>query len=611
MKKIYREKFAIYKGFSLAEALITLLIICVIAIASAPVITKKHRAKLNLPHGVYACYWNGDNLVAKYSINDKESDGKVVYDSEEGRYGCEFNPPTGAKNFVATIVGGGGGGAGAGIAGSNSYKVYASDSGVSTSYTAEETAYYEFLVAGAGGGGGSVWDEGSCANAREGWPCAGSASPGAVVITKPQLFPKGTVFNIAAGQGGSPGNQFAAGQRGGDSYVKVGSTHVIYAQGGGGGFSADLKASPNNKFYYSDSLGTPSGTGLTVVRYVALKSPIKSTAPDGQSGAMISGLQSGKPGGYYYKGFDIRTAKAETATAQWYQFEMPGAYLLDDNWNVRTFSRTGMAGIVLCSGIAKQTTYAESKGMNAGRPYRNTLLTKSIMDEFYVSQYENQAMPFAAGSSGEVDDGACGATNEAYYTVRGGRGVVAMKWKNFYAGLGGSSGSVTQIPYAEMPQKSLLFPGKGGKGGKGSIVAAGNTGQTAGSSGEQSYIKNGTKIFGGSGAAGIDISNEKSYSIQKNDEGIPVGGNGELADVLTSKKIDTGGYGGYNNGNLNNYGLTQSVFEGGAAAAGFNKIFGAGAGGGGGAASLNGDNSENITPGDGGNGTSGLVLIQW
>lgn len=87
--------------------------------------------------------------------------------------------------------------------------------------------------------------------------------------------------------------------------------------------------------------------------------------------------------------------------------------------------------------------------------------------------------------------------------------------ENFYAGLGGSSGSVTQIPYAEMPQKSLLFPGKGGKGGKGSIVAAGNTGQTAGSSGEQSYIKNGTKIFGGSGAAGIDISNEKVIQSKK------------------------------------------------------------------------------------------------
>ena len=79
MKKIYREKFAIYKGFSLAEALITLLIVCVITIASVPVITKKHRAKLNLPHGVYACYWNGDNLVAKYSINGRESDLSLIH----------------------------------------------------------------------------------------------------------------------------------------------------------------------------------------------------------------------------------------------------------------------------------------------------------------------------------------------------------------------------------------------------------------------------------------------------------------------------------------------------------------------------------------------------
>ena len=114
MKKINWQKSAVYNGFSLAEALITLLVVCVITIASVPVITKKHRAKFNLPHGVYACYWNGDNLVAKYSINGKDSDGKVVYDSEEGRYACEFNPPTGAKNFVATIVGGGGSGQGAG-----------------------------------------------------------------------------------------------------------------------------------------------------------------------------------------------------------------------------------------------------------------------------------------------------------------------------------------------------------------------------------------------------------------------------------------------------------------------------------------------------------------
>ncbi|DAB23255.1 TPA: hypothetical protein CPT85_05170, partial [Candidatus Gastranaerophilales bacterium HUM_21] len=47
MKKINWQKSAVYNGFSLAEALITLLVVCVITIASVPVITKKHRAKFN------------------------------------------------------------------------------------------------------------------------------------------------------------------------------------------------------------------------------------------------------------------------------------------------------------------------------------------------------------------------------------------------------------------------------------------------------------------------------------------------------------------------------------------------------------------------------------
>jgi len=40
MKKINWQKSAVYNGFSLAEALITLLVVCVITIASVPVITK-------------------------------------------------------------------------------------------------------------------------------------------------------------------------------------------------------------------------------------------------------------------------------------------------------------------------------------------------------------------------------------------------------------------------------------------------------------------------------------------------------------------------------------------------------------------------------------------
>lgn len=43
-------------------------------------------------------------------------------------------------------------------------------------------------------------------------------------------------------------------------------------------------------------------------------------------------------------------------------------------------------------------------------------------------------------------------------------GFVGIARKSVYAGLGGEAGKVTQVPYAEMPQKTLLFPGKGGKG---------------------------------------------------------------------------------------------------------------------------------------------------
>ena len=92
MKKIETKTQPIF-GFSLAEALITLLVVCIITIASVPVITKKHRAQSSVPHGSYACYWNGDALVAKYTENKQVKDGKIVFDEEEGRYGCEFEPP--------------------------------------------------------------------------------------------------------------------------------------------------------------------------------------------------------------------------------------------------------------------------------------------------------------------------------------------------------------------------------------------------------------------------------------------------------------------------------------------------------------------------------------
>lgn len=276
-------------AFSLAEALITLLVICVIAIASAPVITKKHKARINLPHGVYACYWNGDNLVAKYIINGQESDGKVVFDSEEQRYGCEFNPPTNAKNFVATIVGGGGGGAGAGImTGSRMFTQ-------NTTKTIEEPAYYQFLVAGAGGSGGSVWmRKSNCYNAKTGWACSGTGSPGAVVVSNYKFLPKGTQVNVVIGAGGSGANIGShAGYDGGDSSVRLNDkdNSTIIAQGGGGGFTMDYNEDPN-WLYYKTSYTASAGSGFVQSNYVS-KGNVSRQVGENQQGPIQSAARSG------------------------------------------------------------------------------------------------------------------------------------------------------------------------------------------------------------------------------------------------------------------------------------------------------------------------------
>ena len=91
MKKRYlgRKRF---RGFSLAEALITLLVVAIITIATIPVITKKHRDRNQEKHGAFACYWSGNTLVGRYLINGEKTSAKTSYDAQEGRTGCVFEP---------------------------------------------------------------------------------------------------------------------------------------------------------------------------------------------------------------------------------------------------------------------------------------------------------------------------------------------------------------------------------------------------------------------------------------------------------------------------------------------------------------------------------------
>ena len=177
-----------HKAFSLAEALITLLVICIVVMASVPVITKKRKKMENVNRNSFACYWKGNTIVGKYNLNGKVSDAQTVTETGPdgtSRTGCRFDPPTNAKNFVVTVVGGGGGGA-AGKGRAESFVI--SGGTQSGNFTVPVDGLYKILAIGSGGAGGHTSSEQvrhkSCSQGSGGCqPPATTGSPAGMVIT--------------------------------------------------------------------------------------------------------------------------------------------------------------------------------------------------------------------------------------------------------------------------------------------------------------------------------------------------------------------------------------------------------------------------------------------
>ena len=137
-KKICLKK---YTGFSLAETLITLLIVAIVAIASVPVITKK-KATPAEPSGTWMCTLNSQGQHVVWETGDKNMNDADQWKTTGKNY-CEFSVPKGARNFAITAIGGGGGGAGAGV----ESKVW------TTSFNVPYAGRYKMAAIGAGGNG--------------------------------------------------------------------------------------------------------------------------------------------------------------------------------------------------------------------------------------------------------------------------------------------------------------------------------------------------------------------------------------------------------------------------------------------------------------------------
>ncbi len=235
-------------GFSLAEALITLLIVSLITLASVPVITKKKRVKVS-PTGSWFCTLN-------------EAGQHVSYSSQTGAWRiegneCTFYPPRDTRNFEVIAVGGGGGGA-SGY--SKSEKIFLTGNGTAAkTFTTEASGDYELTLIGGGGQGGKRQNNANRCKENPGGP-GGSGG----FINRIVSLENNTTYNLRAGTGGSTGGY--GGADGGSSYISTGSTQVAIATGGGGGGGRWGAACGKGSEDYEDdhwgargSAGSPSG----------------------------------------------------------------------------------------------------------------------------------------------------------------------------------------------------------------------------------------------------------------------------------------------------------------------------------------------------------------
>ena len=140
------------QAFTLAEALILLLIAALLAAALVPVITRKHKEVGE--HGEWICTINNNGKhVVKTTYRGKVTEFLTAHAG--GDY-CVFSPPAAAKNFTIKAVGGGGGGAGGQKGATKSiYDSRTDEEGVFTG-TIDTDGSYNVFIAGSGGGGGGM-----------------------------------------------------------------------------------------------------------------------------------------------------------------------------------------------------------------------------------------------------------------------------------------------------------------------------------------------------------------------------------------------------------------------------------------------------------------------
>ena len=222
-------------GFSLAEALITLLIVCLITLATVPVLTKKKRT-VNSASGQWICtkraVKDADGKITKYEHvfwSSRAPEGTIdnpdTWSVSGDGTSCVFMPPVGAKNFAVTLIGGGGGGADG-----QSEKREVLSPINNGPFVPEESGIYNIALIGGGGGGQGSDDGGSS-------DCGGGGGAGGYWFGQINLL-AGENYYVEKGSGGQgikDDEKAKYGPYAGSSKFKAGSSDLVVAGGGQGG----------------------------------------------------------------------------------------------------------------------------------------------------------------------------------------------------------------------------------------------------------------------------------------------------------------------------------------------------------------------------------------
>lgn len=566
MKKIETTKPLIL-GFSLAEALITLLIVCIITLASVPVITKKHRQKTD--HGKWMCTLNsqGQHVVWAKGAQGSESDPDTW--AASGTNYCKFNVPASARNFAITIAAAGGGGAGA----STRSQTWTSD------FAVQYPGMYNFLVIGGGGHGGGSTD-------RKDRSAVGGA--GAVVAMKLYLSDKVSQIRLQKGvKGGcckdrdgtkncgyvpSDGNHSKViGVMYNDSGI-LESKNFIIAEGGDGGHGGEHGGSSADRW--------PSPPGKV---YFDIPYNLKYANVNGKSYS-YSYKCYGKYGNVYCTNSGSCPNNKEYCTNR-----MWGAVLVDTSTNTNKICHGG----ILTKTYQKEVNDFFSKDKIKLYPELDCTATNTFNRDYdywrltssqRTTRNQMCAIPGLGGGS-KPSRFACGS-DYSRGSKTGTDGYVMANTTYYLSGDGGKAGdSQTNIFYPQLEAKYLkVTVGRGGTGG-----VSNSTYATNGTNGGDTSIETdkGETLVGKQGGAGGTVNHTQMALIDT------PGGNGTISTIYykNSPQRGIGGMSEYN-------GITNTEIHG-------LKSLGYGDGGGGGGINTKGE------AGNGADGSNGIVIIEW